>query len=147
MSVEENVAVVRRHYDLLHDYDEAVADEIWAADLIAREPHQVIQGRDAGKQRYRQFREAFPDIRATLHQAVAQDDQVAIRYTLEGTHRGPFAGIAATGKRVSLSGIGIFRLAAGQIAEFWGCADFYGFLQQLGAIPAPVHAAESKPRS
>jgi steroid delta-isomerase-like uncharacterized protein len=68
---------------------------------------------------------------------VAQDDQVAVRYTLEGTHQGLFAGVPATGKRVKLSGIAIFRLADGRIAEGWGCADFLGFLQQLGALPAP----------
>ena len=138
MSVEENVAVVRRHFDLLRQYDEAAADAIWVEDVVFREPQQVIQGRDAGKRRYRQFREAFPDIEATLHEVVAQDDKVAARYTLAGTHRGPFAGVPATGKRVTLSGIGIYRLADGKIAEFWGCADFVGFLQQLGALATPA---------
>jgi steroid delta-isomerase-like uncharacterized protein len=137
MSVEDNVRVVRRHHDLLHHYDEANGDAIWAEDIVFREPHHVIRGRDAARARFRAFREAFPDIAATLHEVVAQDDQVAVRYTLEGTHQGLFAGVPATGKRVTLSGIAIFRLADGRIAEGWGCADFLGFLQQLGALPAP----------
>jgi steroid delta-isomerase-like uncharacterized protein len=135
VTLEANVAVVRRHHDLLAHFDEAAAEAIWADDIVFREPQQVIQGREAGKARFRAFRDAFPDIAATLHEEVAQDDKVAVRYTLAGTHRGPFAGVPATGKRVTLSGIAIFRLADGRIAEGWGCADFFGFLQQLGALP------------
>jgi steroid delta-isomerase-like uncharacterized protein len=136
-SIEDNVAAVRRHFDLLRRYDEAVCDVIWAEDLEFREPQQVLRGREAGKRRYRAFREAFPDIAARLHEVVAQDDFVAVRYTLEGTHDGSFAGIPPTGKRTTLSGMSIFRLTGGRIAEGWGCADFYGFLQQLGVLPAP----------
>jgi steroid delta-isomerase-like uncharacterized protein len=136
-TIEESIAVVRRHFDLLGRYDEAAFDAIWADDLEFREPQQVIRGREAGKKRYRAFREAFPDIDATLHEVVAQGDYVAVRYTLEGTHAGLFAGVPATGRRVALSGMSIFRLAGGRIAEGWGCADFFGFLRQLGALPAP----------
>jgi steroid delta-isomerase-like uncharacterized protein len=143
MTLEDNVAVVRRHHDLLAHFDEAAAEAIWADDIVFREPQQMIRGREAGKARFRAFRDAFPDIAATLHEVVAQDDLVAARYTLEGTHRGPFAGVPATGKRVTLSGIAIFRLAAGRIAEGRGCADFYGLLQQLGALPVPTQPSGS----
>jgi steroid delta-isomerase-like uncharacterized protein len=143
MTLEDNVAVVRRHHDLLAHFDEAAAEAIWADDIVFREPQQMIRGREAGKARFRAFRDAFPDIAATLHEVVAQDDLVAARYTLEGTHRGPFAGVPATGRRVTLSGIAIFRLAAGRIAEGRGCADFYGLLQQLGALPVPTQPSGS----
>src|SRR5262245_12397986 len=147
MSVRDNVAVVRRHFELLRHYDEAGADAIWAHDIVFREPHQVIRGRDAGKRRYREFRAAFPDIEATLHEVVAQDDLVAARYTLEGTRQAPFAGTPASGKRATLAGMGMFRLVDGRIAEGWGCADFFGFLQQLGAIPGREQPAVSGQRS
>jgi hypothetical protein len=64
-------------------------------------------------------------------------------YTLAGTHRGPFAGVPATGKRVTPSGIAIFRLAGGRIAEGRGCADSYGLLRQLGALPGPAQSGGS----
>jgi steroid delta-isomerase-like uncharacterized protein len=143
MSLDDNIAVVRRHHDLLRHFDEAAADAIWAEEIAFYEPQQVIRGREAGKRRFRVFREAFPDITATLYEVVAQDDKVAARYALEGTHRAPFAGVPATGKRVTLTGIAIFRLAEGRIVEGWGCADFLGFLQQLGALPAPGQPGES----
>jgi steroid delta-isomerase-like uncharacterized protein len=117
--------------------DDATADEIWTEDIVFREPQQVLRGRAAGKARFGAFRGAFPDLEATLHEVVAQDDEVAVRYTLTGTHEGPFAGVEATGKRVTLSGLAIFRVADGRIAEGWGCADTLGLLQHLGALPAP----------
>jgi len=146
MSVEDNVRVVRRQHDLLRYYNDAAGGAIWAEDIIFREPHQVLRGREATRARFRAFRDAFPDIAATLHEIVAQDDQVAVRYTLEGTHQGPFVGLPGTGKRVTLSGIAIFRLASGRIAEGWGCADFLGFLQQLGALNPPVQPGGSGER-
>jgi steroid delta-isomerase-like uncharacterized protein len=142
VSVDANVAVVRRHHDLLRHDDEVVADAIWAEDIILYEPHQVIRGPDGMKARFRAFREAFRDAAVTVDDVVAQGDKVAVRYTLEGTHHAAFAGIAATGKRVTLSGMAIFRLADGRIVEGWGCADFLGFLRQLGALPAPGSPAE-----
>jgi steroid delta-isomerase-like uncharacterized protein len=95
---------------------------------------------------FRAYRQAFPDVAATLHELVAQGDQVAVRYTLEGTHQGPFAGVPGTGKRVTLSGIAIFRLAEGRITEGWGCADFLGFFQQLGVLPAVGQPGASSER-
>jgi predicted ester cyclase len=44
-------------------------------------------------------------------------------------------GVAATGKRVSISGITILRFVEGQCVERWSEANFVGLLQQLGALP------------
>jgi steroid delta-isomerase-like uncharacterized protein len=137
MSVDQYVSQVRRHFDLLRNYDDAAFEAVWADNIQFREPQQVGHGHETGKKRYHAFREAFPDIEATLHDVVAQGDSVAVRYTLEGTHQGSFAGAPATGKRVTLSGMSIFHCADGKIVEVWGCADSLGFLRQLGALPAP----------
>jgi steroid delta-isomerase-like uncharacterized protein len=116
---------------------QAAAEAIWADDIVFREPQQVVRGREAGKVRFRAFREAFPDIAATLHEVVAQDDKVAARYTLEGTHRAPFAGVPATGKRVALAGIAVFRLTGGRIAEGWGVRRLLRTSAAARALPAP----------
>jgi steroid delta-isomerase-like uncharacterized protein len=81
------------------------------------------------------LRSAFPDCRMTVEDVVAEGDQVAYRWTFSGTHRGELRGIAATGKRVSISGINVDRIAHGKIAEHWSQADVLGLLQQLGAVP------------
>ena len=54
-----------------------------------------------------------------------------------GPHSGPFAGIPATGKRVSIQGMIVHRLREGKIVEDWAVRDTLGLLQQLGVIPMP----------
>ena len=48
--------------------------------------------------------------------------------------------VAPTGRRVAGTGIAVFRLADGGIAEVWANWDQLGLLQQIGALPAPEQA-------
>jgi steroid delta-isomerase-like uncharacterized protein len=77
----------------------------------------------------------FPDTHLTIEEMIIDGDKVAVRFSGRGTHQGTFAGIPATGKQVTSSGIDIFRCANGKIAERWLEADFFGFLQHAGVIP------------
>jgi predicted ester cyclase len=58
---------------------------------------------------------------------------VVDRWTFSGTHSGEFMGAPATGKRVTVSGIDIFRVADGRLAELWQSWDQLGMMQQIGA--------------
>ena len=60
----------------------------------------------------------------------------AARWTVRATHEGPLFGIAATGRRVTVTGIDIARVVDGKAVEHWRIFDQLGMLQQLGAIPA-----------
>jgi len=64
-----------------------------------------------------------------------------VRFTVEGTHQGALLGIPSTGRRLLVSGISIYRLAEGRIAENWEEGDRLGLLQQLGVIPATAPSA------
>ena len=63
-------------------------------------------------------------------------DKVSTRRTWQGTHQGPYRGVAATGKRVTWSQISIVRIVNGRIVEDWAVADELGILQQLGQFAA-----------
>lgn len=83
------------------------------------------------------FWSAFPDARLRGDDIVAGDgDKVAIRYTIDGTHQGEFAGVAPTGKKVTVTGQTIVRFVDGKVAERWNAVDMLGLLQQLGAVNA-----------
>ncbi|MDP8951660.1 MAG: ester cyclase, partial [Actinomycetota bacterium] len=75
----------------------------------------------------------------------AEGDKAVLRFTFRGTHQGEFMGNAPTGKRVTMAGIDIFRIADGKIVELWGQEDVLGMMQQLGAIPEPGHSEEASP--
>jgi steroid delta-isomerase-like uncharacterized protein len=96
-----------------------------------------IHGLKDYKQFFGVFFDAFPDQHITLEDIVAEGDKVVTRYSLTGTHKGKYAGIPATNKKVKMSVIEIDRVAGGKIIEEWIRLDNLGFMQQLGVIPMP----------
>jgi steroid delta-isomerase-like uncharacterized protein len=81
------------------------------------------------------FRAAFPDLKLIVDDFIDASDTVVYRFTVRGTHQGPFMGVAATGRRVRIDGIGIDRFRDGKMIERWMQYDSVGLLQQLGAFP------------
>ncbi len=84
---------------------------------------------------FTEMRTAFPDLKATPEHITAAEDSVALAYIIEGTHQGPFMGIAPTGKRIKARGVQIARFQDGKMVERWGSSDELGILKQLGAEP------------
>lgn len=86
------------------------------------------------------YRRAFPDLRFTIDELVAEGDLLAARWTATGTQRGDLPGIPATGRQSTVSGITISRIRNGRIEEEWVAWDQLGMLRNLGAIPTPAQA-------
>jgi steroid delta-isomerase-like uncharacterized protein len=137
---EENAAIARRwHEDVINGANLDVLDEITADDIVHHAgtfPDGV--GRDTVKGVLGALLTGFPDVQHTIDQVITQDDFVVIRWTAHGTHSGPFQGYAPTGKPVTWTGINIFRIACGRIAEEWSEVDGLGRLQQLGVLATPT---------
>jgi predicted ester cyclase len=81
-------------------------------------------------------RASFPDLHGTVEDAIVEGDRLAARVTWRATHRGEFAGVAPTNKQVEMAAYHHVRFADGRAAEWWGTADVFGVLQQLGATVA-----------
>jgi len=81
------------------------------------------------------MRSGFPDIQWTLEDMVAEEEKVAARYIMRGTHQGGFFGVPATGKSIQVQAINFYRLNNNQIIEEFGQPDMLGLLQQIGAAP------------
>jgi steroid delta-isomerase-like uncharacterized protein len=84
---------------------------------------------------FSKFRKAFPDLEVAVNYMVADDNNVAIAYTVTGTHKDVFHGVPATGKKIKARGVQIARFENDKIAERWGSSDELGILKQLGASP------------
>jgi steroid delta-isomerase-like uncharacterized protein len=85
---------------------------------------------------FTELRSAFFDLSITPEHLTADDDTVALAYTMTGTHTGVFQGIAPTGKSIKARGVQIARFVDGKMVERWGSSDELGILKQLGAAPA-----------
>ena len=143
MSTQENKALNRRLVEEgFSKANMAVIDELIADDCLDHSsPPGSPSGREGVKQFFTMFHSAFPDLKYTIEDQVAEEDRVVTRHTWYGTHKGTFLGIPPTGKQVSVAGIDITRWAGGKAVEHWGSQDTLGLMQQLGVVPPPGSTA------
>ena len=129
--LEKNKEIVRRFMAGMDNGDFAIFDEVWAPDIIFH-----LAGADLDREQaegfVRMVYESFPDLQHTLEDLMAVGDKVVLRATNRATHRGEFQGVAATGRRISIGQIAIYRIADGRIAEVWEEVNLLGLWQQLG---------------
>lgn len=137
MSTEENKVLGRRWIEEIWGKGNlAVVDEILASNFVFHyAPPGVAPDREGYKQTLTMYRTSSPDMHYTVDDMVAEGDKVAIRWAGKGTHRGDLMEIAPTGKKVTITGISIIRIAGGKIVEEWTEQDMLGVLQQLGVAP------------
>jgi steroid delta-isomerase-like uncharacterized protein len=100
--------------------------------------HDPARDQVPGPEGYRVFfgglREAFPDLNVALDTLVADEESIAIAYTLTGTQNGSLMGNAPTGKKMKIRGVQIAKFKDGKMVERWGSSDELGMLQQLGVV-------------
>jgi steroid delta-isomerase-like uncharacterized protein len=123
---EENKVIVRRVYEIISTRDFDRAEEIVDAsapdnEFLPDDPPAKLT--ETFKVTFSEARQAFPDMRVTVEDMIAESDTVAARITMRGTHLGEFMGLAPTGKRVEVRAMDMFRIADGKIVEHWGHAD------------------------
>jgi predicted ester cyclase len=141
MSIDENKALVRRYYEDA-PYNPDVCDVIFAARFQFRaivhtgaRPQVIECTPDSEKAFYEQRRAVWGDWNVTIEEMIAEGDRVMVRWTSSGTHKGEAYGLSPTGKRVTNSGVNIFRIAEGKIAEICDIWDRLWLWQQLGVLP------------
>ncbi|MFJ4648957.1 ester cyclase [Streptomyces bobili] len=114
----------------------ALASEFVSPDIVVHSGGQTWQGRDTYLGIVAANLRAFPDLKWTVQDMRAEGDTVAVRYTMTGTHEGPFAGVEATGRAIRSESMAFYRLSHGKIVEERAQLDMLGILRQMGAVPA-----------
>ena len=136
-SATANQALVRRLFEeWINKKNLAVIDDMVTANYVSHEG-----GVNSSAAETKVFLAAafagFPDMQVTIEDMVACGDKVVVRNTWCGTHRGPFLGVAATGKPIRCEGIVIWRIEGGKLAERWATIDYLGLMRQLGSVSIP----------
>ena len=128
MSTEENKALVRKEQEELwnHTGNLDAAGELFA-------PEQA----EAARQEAADFRRGFPDVVSIIEDLIAEGDMVAARWSSRATHLGGYVGVPPTGNEVEFTGISVYRIEGGRIAESWTEEDELGLMRQIGAVPEP----------
>ena len=148
--IDANKALVLRLLEVHNQGNLAVADEILATDFVNHDPSRPdVTDLESYKAWVVANHTAFPDFHVKVHDMIAEDNKVASRWTVTGTHKGEFLNIPPSDNKVTITGIEIFRLANGKIVEAWWSYDMLGMMQQLGVIPpmpdTPLPALNRKP--
>lgn len=134
---EDAKDVVRRYFEIANEKDPAKVVETMTEDFAYHDAPAGVPGNRRGYERiFEGYCRALPDHTMTPEFMVAEDDLVATRWRVEGTHEGPlwFGDASPTGREVAIAGITVNRVREGRIAEQWEQADTLGMLQQLGVV-------------
>jgi serine phosphatase RsbU (regulator of sigma subunit) len=130
---EENKSSFRRYLEeVFNQGNLEVADEIFDH-YVSHQPDgsTLERGPEDVKRFVGEFRSAFPDLRISADDQIADGDKVVTRVTLRGTHRGMFRGTAPTGRRAEINGITIFRFSSeGKVVESWDSYDQFRVMRQ-----------------
>ena len=137
--MQNNSDIVRRFItEVLNGGNIDSAGEFFRDDMVEQVP---FPGQGPGlsglKDVLRGMRTAFPDMRWTIEEQIAEGGKVVTRFEWTGTHRGDFLGVPATGRSVKVWGIVIDRLEGGKIKDTRIIMDTLGLMMQLGVVPPP----------
>ena len=118
--------------------DEHALESLIAADVV---DHNAVPGQPPGRDGIAYWmammQDAFGDLAVVIEDTVVEGDKIAARVTWHGTHRGDFVGVPGTGARIAMQSVQILKFADGMACEWWGTADVFGVLHQVGARGAP----------
>ena len=141
MSLEKNKAIIRRfETEAINKHNLDMLDELMTPDYVDRPLK--LHGREANKQAFAINLKGFPDWHETIEDLVAEGDKVWLRFKATGTHTGELGGVlsptevlAPTGKKITITGVVIYRIVNGKMVEKESAEyDFLDFYKQLGFI-------------
>lgn len=134
----ENKALSRRSIEeIFNKGNPSAIEELYATDYVMHTTHPGLSpDLDGFKQFVNLYRSAFQNLRITIEDQIAEGDMVTTRWTARGTLKGELMGIAPTGNQVTVTGIGVERLAGGKFVEGWNVFDGADMLRQLGVLPS-----------
>ncbi len=136
MSKEQNLQAANQWGEAINSGNLEALRALVAPNVVEHDPG---PNQGPGAQGYidlfTEMRSAFPDLKVNPEHVTADEDSIALAYTLTGTHQGTFMGIKPTGRNIKARGVQIARYEDGKMAERWGSSDQLGILEQLGVKP------------
>jgi len=124
---------MNRFVEFINTANEALANELIHSDAKFYVPGrpEPLQGPEGYLAIIGMMRSGFPDIQWTLEETIVENDKIAARFTMRGTHQGHFFGVPPTGRPIAIQAMNFYRLSNGQFVEEYGMPDMMGLMQQI----------------
>ena len=112
-------------------------DKYYSSNFVAHSPGmEDLEGPEAFRKYLKDGRKAFPDATFMIEEVAVDDGGLAFRWRYQGTQKGAFEGIPATGKKVDMACMSFYRIENDKLVEKHWICDTMGMMQQLGVVPA-----------
>lgn len=130
---------MQRFVEFINSGDETLGQAVVSESAVFHVPFSdtPLKGLPGYMQILGMMRSAYPDVQWTLDDTVIEDDRVVAQFTLRGTHEGEFFGVPASGKKIQVRAMAIYRFQDGKIVEETGMPDIFGMMLQIGAVKPP----------
>ncbi len=134
--------LARAYVHAINSADDAALDTVLARTFLSY-AYDGVRSRTATKKTFESLRNSFSDLHFQVHENVGvlvENDMVALRTIVTGTHTGDYAGVIATGKQIQTSASHFFRMRDDRFVEHWQVLDTYRILVKIGRIPGVAAA-------
>ena len=138
MAVDANKQIVNRMLEAFSTGNEALVDELVDIGHVDETPFPGTTADKHGlKTQIQAVRRAFPDVKFALEKVIAEGDQVAFRWRMEGTQKGPLLGHNASNKKFVHHGNDFVTIRDGKIVGHHSADNIRDLLATLGLAPEP----------
>ena len=140
MSTDDNKALLKKFYaDVFEKGNPDAAVNYIAKDAV---DHQGMPGQKAGLEGIIEFfklmHAAYPELKVTVDDMIAEGDKVVATMTMKGVNKGPFMGTPASNKEITMKFIDIVKFKDGKMTEHWGYGNDMEVMAQMGMVPMPI---------
>lgn len=115
---------------------------LYAPDVVLHGYPRGLEGLDGARRFYTELWSAFPDLRLTVEDVIADGDRIAARYSLSGVQTADFYGTPVSGGTTNVQGIAWLRFRDGRAVEVWQVS---GTLDMLTRLTARAAQARTRP--
>jgi steroid delta-isomerase-like uncharacterized protein len=138
---EKNRALIRTYVDAMNSHNIDAATALVTEGLVNHAAIPEAQGRAGFRRIAEKMNKAFPDGAFRVEDVIAENDRVVARMVFTGTQTGDIEftrfPVKATGRRVEVDHVHVFRIEGDKVAEHWACRDDVGLMRQLGVLKEP----------
>jgi steroid delta-isomerase-like uncharacterized protein len=122
--VENRALLLSYLYEVMSRGNVSALEELVSQNHVLHDANNVtVKGIEALREHVNDLRTGFPDLSIAINEIVADGNMVTARWTITGTHKGQWLGIAPTNTKIEATGLTFCYVKDGKMQETWSMWD------------------------